>query len=100
MINFYFYRTPLIPNVFTPNSDGINDRWSVRFACLHLLTDYHLAIYDRWGIKLFASDTWHAHWNGRTMAGEPVATNTYYYIVEYTVAGKKQKAKGYISSLR
>lgn len=89
-----------IPNVFTPNDDGVNDRWSIRFACPHLLTDYHLAIYDRWGIKLFASDTWHAHWDGRTMAGEPVPTGTYYYIVEYTIAGKKQKAKGYISLLR
>lgn len=89
-----------VPNVFTPNGDNVNDEWLVRWKCPELIKDYHLEIVDRWGVKLFESVQWNKGWDGRNISGEQVPTGTYYYVIEYSVNGKKIKNKGYITLLR
>jgi gliding motility-associated-like protein len=50
------------PTAFTPNNDNINDDFVVRTA--HI-TDYKLAIFDRWGELIYESDNPDAkRWNG------------------------------------
>ena len=42
-----------IPNVFTPNNDGINDVFRVK---IRGVKEYHLQIFNRWGAIVFESD--------------------------------------------
>ena len=51
-----------IPNTFSPNGDGINDR-----LCFHgdFITDFYLAIYTRWGEKVFETHDINSCWDGR-----------------------------------
>jgi len=50
-----------VPNVFSPNDDGINDTFNVLGADI---AGIHLQIFDRWGNLLFESTNGQA-WNGR-----------------------------------
>ncbi len=71
-----------IPNIFSPNADGVND-------VFHVIFDYtkeacgieQMFIYNRWGHELFESTESNAFWDGRTKAGEVVPDGTYYYII-------------------
>lgn len=70
----------LIPNVFTPNSDGKNDVFEV-LEVTGTCEIYNLTIYNRWGQIIFTADTPDPRWNGRNMAGEQVPESTYYYVI-------------------
>ncbi|MGQ9864491.1 MAG: PKD domain-containing protein [Bacteroidia bacterium] len=74
-------RTIFIPNVFTPNSDGINDVFEIRGqeqSCAK-----SLSIYDRWGNLLYQTTTSPLRWNG-TLEGKPAPEGTYVYVVDFT----------------
>ncbi|GIV29315.1 MAG: hypothetical protein KatS3mg028_0381 [Bacteroidia bacterium] len=60
-----------LPNVFTPNGDGVNDEWRVQWRCPEMIKDFRMEIYDRWGVKMYESMQRDAGWNGRTVSGEP-----------------------------
>ena len=78
---------PHIPNVFTPNGDGKNDRFIIP---LQGMASYTLVIYNRWGAKLFESTDPSKGWDGTT-EGKPVPDGTYYFIVR----GESRKGKLY-----
>lgn len=44
---------PIIPNVITPNGDGINDVWGLREV--KNTCKIELYIYDRWGIEVYST---------------------------------------------
>ncbi|MDD3405308.1 MAG: gliding motility-associated C-terminal domain-containing protein [Sphingobacteriia bacterium] len=73
-----------VPNVFTPNGDGINDEFRVAYKSL--LT-YHCWVYNRWGRLLFKSDDAGKGWDG-TVNGQMSAAGAYYYIIEATGSDK------------
>jgi gliding motility-associated-like protein len=50
------------PNAFTPNGDGINDVFRLKFP--GRAANYHLEIYNRWGQRVFESNDPAAGWNG------------------------------------
>ena len=86
-----------IPNLFTPNGDGINDYFTVSIT--NMLT-YHLDVFNRLGKKLFASDSMSNRWDGNYQ-GQPVPIGTYYYVVEgLTINGDKLKQSGYVAVVR
>jgi gliding motility-associated-like protein len=89
-----------VPNIFTPNNDGVNDLWLIHFSHPELITNFSLSIFNRWGIKLFETTKFNAGWDGRTASGEPVPTGTYYYVTEFYINNKKQELKGYLTLLR
>jgi gliding motility-associated-like protein len=69
---------PQIPNVFSPNGDGINDRWQIKY-----LSDYPdcaVDIYDRYGQLIYHSIGYTNAWNG-TSKGKQLPIGTYYYII-------------------
>jgi gliding motility-associated-like protein len=89
--------TPAMPNVFSPNGDGVNDRFLPINA--HALGSMDLAVFDRWGLEIFRS-TSTAGWNG-THAGDPVPAGTYFYLVRWvSCAGTSEEHKGSVTLLR
>ena len=57
-VNVAYCYSPVIivPNIFSPNADGINDTWQPVLSSGQLsLINYACTVYDRWGIKVFES---------------------------------------------
>lgn len=78
------FRDVVIPNAFSPNGDGINERWVIKH-----LEDYPNAgieIFDRYGNPVLRSKNYPQPWDG-TRNGQPVPAGTYYYILK-TGTGK------------
>lgn len=72
-----------IPNVFTPNGDGISDRFLVEYSGDQ---PFSLQILDRWGKSLHNSNNKLQGWNGLDQKGRVVAEGVYFYRV--SVGGK------------
>lgn len=71
-----------VPNVFTPNGDGVNDVFT--FDALNM-GEIHVLVYDRWGLKMFESTaTGNVKWDGKNKGGATVTDGTYFYIITAT----------------
>ncbi|MXV17891.1 gliding motility-associated C-terminal domain-containing protein [Hufsiella ginkgonis] len=78
-VNVKVLKLPLVPNAFTPNGDGINDTWNIKY-----LADYPGAtveVFNRYGEKVFSQKGYAAGWDGKTNGYFPV-NGTYYYIID------------------
>jgi len=77
----YIVATPelFIPNVFSPNNDGINDEFLVEYSGSQA---YSVTIFDRWGVEVFQTNNKTQAWQGTDMSGEEVPEGTYYYLVK------------------
>lgn len=82
----------IIPNVFTPNKDGINDILKITL-CNPI---QKISIYNRWGIKVFETTNMNHDWDGRTTSGEECTDGIYYYIIET----KEKNVKGFVQLIR
>ncbi len=90
--------TVWIPNVFTPNGDGENDRF---FPQTGGPKDVSVAIYNRWGMEMFRSPDLGRLWDGR-YNGNAVPDGTYFYIVNYrsSCAQGRTEEVGHVTLLR
>ena len=93
-----------IPNAFSPDLDGINDKWII-YGNYHVKKIKELKIYDRWGSNVFeGSDIlpgdstrgWDGKFNGKFM--DP-AVFVFWAIVEYD-NGESELVKGEINLVR
>ena len=69
-----------IPNIFSPNGDGVNDYFGV--AGIEL-TSMRLQVYDGWGQLIFQSVDESVLWDG-TFRGDPVTIGEYTWRFLYT----------------
>jgi gliding motility-associated-like protein len=67
-----------MPNVISPNGDGINDFVWVQTACKDEL---EFTVYTRWGTIVFQSKEQSIIWNGFSTAGKLVSPGVYYYVI-------------------
>jgi gliding motility-associated-like protein len=69
-----------IPNAFTPNGDGDNDTWRVRY--LEGRSNVRVEIFDRWGRRVFYSNNGlpNGGWDG-TFNGRNLPMDSYFYII-------------------
>ena len=76
-----------IPNVFTPNGDGINDTWDLN--TLSVYSDIEVTIYNRYGKLLtrFKPENNAWAWDGK-VNGDKLPPDTYWYQIEYNNALK------------
>jgi len=87
----------VIPNVFTPNNDGVNDVFKIRSSGLRALS---CAIFDRWGLKMYEWNTPEGFWDGKTKSGT-APDGTYFYILHYTDSGNTSHIdKGFLTLLK
>ncbi len=82
------------PKFFTPNADGFNERWRIKFSTFE--PDMQVYIFDRYGklITGFTGDN--EGWDGK-LNGEPLPAGDYWFVVERQ-SGKIYK--GHFSLLR
>jgi gliding motility-associated-like protein len=78
-------RDLVIPNVFTPNGDGINDTWQVKNLADY--SDCHIDIYNRYGQVIYKGVGYSREWNG-TSNGKLLSAGTYYYIIDLKTGTK------------
>lgn len=83
----------IIPNVITPNGDGINDLFTIKTKGLK---NYELTILNRWGTKVFVSTSVNDHWDGK-LNGNPVPSGVYFYILNATRSTKQLEFHGNVS---
>lgn len=69
---------PEVPNVFSPNGDGINDTWRIKY--LDGYPGATVDVYNRYGQIVYRSLGYDVEWNG-TYNGNPLPVGTYYYII-------------------
>jgi gliding motility-associated-like protein len=81
-----------IPNAFTPNSDGVNDRFRVVSSNPELISAYEIIIYNRWGQQIYTSKDPGNGWDG-TMNGNPCTMDVYAYTIIYTVTEPRIESK-------
>jgi gliding motility-associated-like protein len=78
------FRDLKIPNAFSPNGDGVNDKWNIPG-----LADYQDAtveVYNRWGQIVFRSKGYSVPWDG-TINGTPLPMGAYYYVIAPNAKG-------------
>lgn len=86
-----------IPNVFTPNEDGLNEFFEPE---LKNPDNYELSIYDRWGNRVHYSTDYTSPWDGK-IQGKPVSEGVYFYIMKsLNCLGENKQIQGNISILR
>jgi gliding motility-associated-like protein len=92
-----------LPNVFTPDGDGVNDLF-VPFPYRDVVS-VEIKIFNRWGLEVFRTDDPDLLWNGKTAnTGSELPSGTYYFICkveERFIAGnKKRELKGPLQLIR
>ncbi len=69
-----------IPNAFTPNNDGQNDKLYVK---AEIASKLYFAIYDRWGEKVFSTTDVNYGWDG-TYKGKALDPAVFVYYLKVT----------------
>lgn len=88
-------KKPLVPNAFSPNGDGINDRWDIQY--LNTYPGATIEIYNRYGQIVYRGQGYSTPWDGK-YNGNYVPAGTYYYIIN-PKNGRSQMA-GFVDVLR
>lgn len=81
-VNFEDCSNLWIPNSFTPNDDGDNDRWSVK--SLEGFFEFHLQVFDNFGRIVWETTLPEVEWDGTHITnGKPQPNGTYVYRLTY-----------------
>lgn len=88
--------TPItITTAFTPNGDGINDTWDIKY--IGQFPNCTVEIMNRYGYKVFNSVGYPIAWDGRS-SGASLPVGTYYYVIK--LASNTKPLTGYLTIIR
>ncbi len=86
-----------VPTAFSPNNDNANDQFYVLGNCI---TQMHLAVFDRWGEKVFESDDQAKKWDG-TYRGAILNSAVFVFYLDATLLnGEVVSLKGNVTLIR
>jgi gliding motility-associated-like protein len=88
-------KTPSVPNIFSPNGDGVHDTWIIPY--LDTYPGCTVEVANRYGQLVFRSIGYPTPWDGK-VNGNPVPVGTYYYVID-PKNGRKRIA-GYVDIIR
>jgi gliding motility-associated-like protein len=100
----------IIPNVFTPDGDGMNDYFGIKK--LNPNRENDLTIYDRWGKNVFHQKNYQCvfkegafqnteeAFDGFSRGGQELQEGTYYYVLKYDAIPKAKTYTGALLLLR
>lgn len=86
-----------VPNAFTPNGEGANDRWHIIIQ--GLTKKIQISVFDRWGREVFASNDPNMSWDG-TAGGHPLSGTFVYMIAGVDYYNKPFFLKGTVMIIR
>ncbi|MET0392167.1 MAG: PKD domain-containing protein [Chitinophagaceae bacterium] len=86
---------PVIPNIFSPNGDGIHDKWVIE--SLESYPGCVVQIYNRYGQPIYKVVNYTTPWDGR-VNGKDVPVGTYYYIID--PKNGRKPITGYLDIIR
>ena len=93
-----------VPNLFTPNGDGKNDRFLTKVT--GDVIDFKIMIFNRWGKQVYESTDLAEGWDGTNYNnGSDCSEGVYFYIVTYRGLGRGEppaisKISGSVTLLR
>jgi gliding motility-associated-like protein len=70
-----------MPNVFTPNGDGVNDAYHP--VSVQGVNEYQLVIFNQWGEMVFETTDSNQGWDGQ-FNNKDCSSGTYFWRVEYS----------------
>jgi gliding motility-associated-like protein len=100
----------IVPNAFSPNGDGVNDRFIIEGA---ESLDVALYVYNRWGNIVYSNSNYNNSWEGNTSnvqdpgnatkislgtGDSKLPDGTYFYIVEF--ADQSKRYSGFVELRR
>ncbi len=75
----------VVPSAFTPNHDGLNDRFAVK-GPTEGIENYHFYIYNRWGQLMWETNSFFDSWDG-TFNGADCPTGVFVWTMKFSVSG-------------
>lgn len=92
--------SPVIPTAFSPNFDGVNDDWNIKYEGSY--DSFTVFVYDRWGKKVFEADSPSVAWSGINEFGKnpPLGVYMYYVRIESSELAEPFEQKGTITLIR
>jgi gliding motility-associated-like protein len=87
-----------IPNVFSPNKDGINDTYHFN---MENITELNLDIFNRWGQLVYQISDIQQSWDGNLSNGNPATDGVYTYLFNAKDTNNKTyEGQGFIHLIR
>lgn len=88
-----------VPDVITPNNDGINDFLVIN--CLENYPDNELTIYSRWGEIVYQAFGYTNNWDGYAEKNKSkLPDGTYVFILKVNIAGEEKTINGSLTIVR
>ncbi|TXI82367.1 MAG: gliding motility-associated C-terminal domain-containing protein, partial [Crocinitomicaceae bacterium] len=85
-----------LPNVFTPNNDGLNDVFQPKGEVGYF---ENLLIFNRWGNEV-ANLSYPFQWSGNAVNGEKLSEGVYFYLFNANESCKQEQKQGMIHLIR
>jgi gliding motility-associated-like protein len=80
-------KAPIVPNAFSPNGDGVNDSWNIKY--LESYANATVTVFSRYGSIIYHSAKGYSQpWTGQAN-GSDLPMGTYYYIIDPKTVGRK-----------
>ena len=91
------FQSYFLPNAFTPNGDGTNDRFR-GVGITRYISDFNLQIYNRWGELIFETSSEEEGWDGSNQRnGRRAQGGVYLYKVSFSGLNGEETLTGYVT---
>ena len=77
-----------VPNVITPNGDGLNDEFFFESIGNGTHPNAALQIFNRWGDVVFKAEPYQNNWRGQNNSDKELPHGTYYFVLKLDPAGQ------------
>lgn len=88
-------KAPSVPNIFSPNGDGVHDRWVIPY--LESYPGCTIDVVNRYGQPVFHSVGYTTPWDGK-INGKDAPVGTYYYVID--PKNGRSRMAGYVDIIR
>ncbi|MBI5372269.1 MAG: PKD domain-containing protein [Sphingobacteriales bacterium] len=88
-------KKPMVPNIFSPNGDGIHDKWEILY--LESYPGCTIDVVNRYGQPVFHSIGYTSPWDGK-INGRDAPVGTYYYVID--PKNGRARISGYVDVIR
>jgi gliding motility-associated-like protein len=88
-------KAPIIPNIFSPNGDGVHDTWIIPY--MDSYPGCVIEVFNRYGQVLYRSVGYGKPWDGK-VKGKDAPVGTYYYVID--PKNGRNKVAGYVDIIR